>query len=135
MKYILMMEFTQAQWKAGNRSTWSPEDVQANIDFLRRFHEELADSGEFVTTEGLGGLDGMKLVTAREDGPPTITDGPFPESKEFLAGFWIVDVDSADRACEIAARLSALPGPGGAPSNVPIAVRPVMGAKAHGDDL
>ncbi len=135
MKYVLIMEFTQAHWKAGNTSTWSPEDVQANVDFLRQFHKQLTDSGEFVMTESLGELDGMKVVTAEADGPPTITDGPFPETKEFAAGFWIVDVETAERACEIAARLSALPGPEGTPANVPITVRPVMGAKANGDDL
>ena len=69
----------------------------------------------------------MKVVRAGKDRTPAITDGPFPESKEFLAGFWVVDVDGPRRACEIAARLSSLPGRGGGPANIPIEVRPVMG--------
>jgi hypothetical protein len=68
----------------------------------------------------------MKIVQARKGGTPFITDGPFAESKEFLAGYWLIDVASPERACEIAARLSALPGPGGTPANIPIEVRPVM---------
>jgi hypothetical protein len=130
MKYILMMQFSLAEWKAGNMGTWPPEDIKANIDFLRRFHKDLADAGEMVGTEGLGGPEGMKVVRAKKDGTPAVTDGPFPESKEFLAGYWIVDVDSPERACEIAARLSALPGRGGVPANIPIEVRPVMGTQS-----
>jgi len=126
MKYILMMQFSIAEWKAGNISTWPPEDIKANIDFLRRFHKELADAGELVGTQALSGPEGMKVVRAGKDGTPAVSDGPFAESKEFLAGYWIVDVDDPQRAIEIAARLSALPGPGGAPSNVPIEVRLVM---------
>ena len=73
------------------------------------------------------GVDCRGLVRAGKDGRP-ITDGIFPESKEFLAGFWIIDVDSPDRACEIAAQISAAPGPGSAPLYMPIEVRPVMSA-------
>jgi hypothetical protein len=126
MKYILMMEFGLAQWKEGNMSTWAPEDIKANNDFLRRFHKDLTNAGELVETHGLGGPEQMRLVQARKDGTHTVTDGPFPEAKEFLAGFWIVDVESSQRAYEIAARLSTLPGRGGAPANIPIVVRPVM---------
>jgi hypothetical protein len=129
MKYILLMQFSQADWNAGNTSHWTPEEKQANMEYLRRFHQELTETGELVLTEGLGGLESMKVVRAGRNGEPAITDGPFPESKEVLAGFWIVDVDSSERACEIAAQLSALPGPGGTPSNVPIEVRPVMHTK------
>ena len=68
----------------------------------------------------------MKLVQAKKDGTYDLTDGPFPEAKEFLAGFWIVDVDGAERAYEIASRLSSLPARGRKPANVPIVVRPVM---------
>ncbi len=126
MKYILLMQFNIAGWKTGNRNTWQPEDIQANIDFVRRFNKELADAGELVRCEGLGGPEQMKVVRAKKDGTPAVTDGPFAESKEFLAGYWIIDVESADRAYEIAARLSAISGPGAAPANIPIEVRPVM---------
>jgi hypothetical protein len=79
-----------------------------------------------VSAEGLSFPDQAKLVRAGKDGQP-VTDGIFPESKEFLAGFWIIDVDSPQRAYEIAAKVSAAPGPGGAPLNMLIEVRPVMG--------
>lgn len=126
MKYILMMQFKIAGWESGNMNNWKPEDIQANIDFLGRFRKELSETGEFVETEGLGGPENMKIVRANPDGTPAVTDGPFPEAKEFLAGFWIIDVESPERACEIAAKLSAIPGPGGKPANIPIEVRPIM---------
>jgi hypothetical protein len=89
------------------------------------FSKELGASGELVSAEGLAMPDQAKVVRAGKDGAP-ITDGVFPESKEFLAGYWIVDVETPERAYEIAARASAAPGPGGIPLNMPIEVRQVM---------
>ncbi len=133
MKYILMMQFPLSEWKTSRWELWPPQDVKAHMDFLRRFNKELTDTGEFVRTEGLGGPEQMKVVRAAKDGTPAITDGPFPESKEVLAGYWIVDVDTPRRAYEIAARASAAPGPGGAPLNMPIEVHPVkMSASSDG---
>lgn len=126
MKYILLMKFQIEGWESGNVTNWQPEDIQANMDFVRQFSKDLTASGEFVRTEGLGGPEHMKMVKASQIGEAAITDGPFPESKEFLAGFWIIDVESAERAYEIAAKLSAIPGPGGKPANIPIEVRPLM---------
>ncbi|HEU4883968.1 MAG TPA: YciI family protein [Longimicrobium sp.] len=83
------------------------------------------ERGEWVDVLGLTPPGQAKLVRAGKDGAP-VTDGPFAEAKEFLAGFWIVDVDSPERACELAAKASAAPGPGGAPLNMPIEVRQVM---------
>lgn len=133
MKYILMMQFPLADWKTSRLELWPPEDVKAHIDFLRRFNKELGDTGEFVRTEGLAGPEQMKIVRARKDGTPAITDGPFAESKEVLAGYWIVEVATAQRAYEIAARASAAPGPGGAPLYMPIEVHPVMMSASSGD--
>jgi hypothetical protein len=96
---------------------------------MRAFSKELKDSGVFVSTEGLGWPSEAKLVRAGTDGEP-ITDGVFPESKEFLAGYWIVDVESPGEAYRIAARASQAPGPGGKPSNMPIEVRPVLSSHA-----
>ena len=79
--------------------------------------------------QGLTPPGEAKIVRAGENGMPAVTDGPFPESKEFLVGYWIVDVDSAERAYEIAARASAAPGPGGVPLNMPIEVRQVMAGR------
>jgi hypothetical protein len=122
MKYILMMN----TMKAGNGvPEWPKKDLQAHIAFMRSFGKDLRESGELVSAEGLSFPDQATLVRAGKDGMP-ITDGVFPEGKEFLAGYWIVDVDTPERAYAIAARASAAPGPGGAPLNMPIEVRQVM---------
>jgi hypothetical protein len=121
MKYILMMN----TMKAGEgMPAWPPNDLQAHIAYMMTLNKELRDAGEFVFAEGLSLPDQAKLVRAGKDGVP-ITDGVFPEAKEFLAGFWIVEVESPERAYQLAARISAAPGAGGAPLNMPIEVRPV----------
>ncbi|HKF20933.1 MAG TPA: YciI family protein [Candidatus Angelobacter sp.] len=124
MKYILMMNTMRA---GAGVLGWPKNDLQAHIAFMLGLNKELQAAGELVAAEGLAFPDQAKLVRAGKGGIP-ITDGVFPESKEFLAGFWIVDVDSPERAYAIAARVSAAPGPGGAPLNMPIEVRPVMSA-------
>jgi hypothetical protein len=134
MKYILMMQFPLSDWKTKRIELWPPQDLKAHMEFLQRFNKELADAGEFVRTEGLGGPEQMKVVRAGKDGTPAVTDGPFAETKEVLAGYWIVDVGTPQRAYEIAARASAAPGPGGTPLNMPIEVRPVM-MSSSGDDV
>ena len=122
MKYILMMN----TMRAGNGvPRWPHKDLQAHIAFMIGLNKELLQSGELVSAEGLSFPNQAKLVRAGKDGVP-ITDGVFPESKEFLAGYWIVDVDSPERAYAVAAKVSAAPGPGGAPLNMPIEVRPIM---------
>jgi len=123
MKYLLMMGGTKAGWDTFG--TWPKKDLQAHIAFMKGFCKELSESGELVAAEGLAGPDQAKVVRAGKNGAP-ITDGVFPEAKEFLAGYWIVDVDSPERAYAIAARASGAPGPGGAPMNMPIEVRQVM---------
>jgi hypothetical protein len=122
MKYILMMN----TMKSGHGVPgWPGKDLQAHIGFMIDINKELHERGELVSAEGLSFPDLAKLVRAGKDGRP-LTDGIFPESKEFLAGFWIIDVDGPQRAYEIAAKVSAAPGPGGAPLNMPIEVRPIM---------
>ena len=123
MKYILMMN----TMKAGSDvfPAWPKADIQAHIAFMMGFTKALRESGELVAAEGLAWPDQAKVVRAGKDGEP-ITDGVFPEAKEFLAGYWIVDVETPERAYAIAARASAAPGPGGAPMNMPIEVRQVM---------
>jgi hypothetical protein len=122
MKYILMMNTMRAGHGVPD---WPKKDFQTHIAFMKTFSKELRESGELVSAEGLSFPDQAKVVRAGKDGAP-ITDGVFPESKEFLAGYWIVDVDGPERAYALAARASAAPGPGGAPLNMPIEVRPVM---------
>ena len=123
MKFMMLMQGTQSGWES--MGTWAPADIQAHIGFMKSFCGKLGESGELVAAEGLAGPEQAKLVRAGKDGKP-ITDGVFPEAKEFLAGYWIVDVESPERAYEIAAQASAAPGPGGAPLNMAIEVRQVM---------
>jgi len=124
MKYMLIMQATKADFDSCK--AWPPQDLEAHIDFMHRFNKELTESGEFVSAEGLAWPEQAKVVRAQNGGAPAVTDSPFPEAKEFLAGYWIVDCESPERAIEIAARASAAPGPGGATFNMPIEVRQVM---------
>jgi hypothetical protein len=128
MKYILLMASTKAG--VDTYKAWPPKAMEAHYAFLGRLNQELTESGEFLGTQPLAGPDEARIVLAGKDGAP-ITDGVFPEAKEFLLGYWIVDVDSPQRAYEIAARLSAGPGPGGVPTNMPIEVRQLMSARAE----
>ena len=123
MKYILLMSSSKTGIDA--YCAWSKKDREATMTFMRSLRTNLGESGELVATDGLAVPDQAKVVRAGKDGEP-ITDGVFPESKEFLAGYWIIDVESAERAYAIAARVSAAPGPGGIPSNMPIEVRQIM---------
>jgi hypothetical protein len=134
MKYILMMQFPLSLWKTQRWELWPKQDAEAHMEFLKRFNQELIDAGEFVRTEGLGGPEQMKIVRATKTGAPAITDGPFPESKEVLAGYWIVDVETPQRAYELAARASGAPGPSGKPLDMPIEVHPLMFSKASGHE-
>jgi len=127
MKYVLMMHIPKAGYEVFG--TWSPKDIQANIAFVKNLNKALSDSGELAGAEGLAMPDQAKVVRAGKDGVP-ITDGVFPESKEFLAGYLMVDVESTERAYEIAAIWSAAPGPQGLPLNMPIEVRQIMNAGA-----
>jgi hypothetical protein len=120
MKYILLMSGTKAG--VDTYHAWSQKDIEAHMAVLGRINNELTESGEFVATQGLAEPREAKVVRGEKNGMP-VTDGIFPESKEFLLGYWIVDVASPERAYAIAARISAAPGPGGAPTNVPIEVR------------
>ena len=128
MKYILMMYGQKGAWDEYAR--WSKEDLQRNVEFMQRFSKELHNSGVFVDTRGLAWPQEAKIVRAGDDGEP-VTDGVFPESKEFLAGYWVIDVESSELAYKIAARVSGAPGPGGKPGNIPIEVRQVLGS--HND--
>jgi hypothetical protein len=124
MKYILMMNTPGGG--PYQISQWQEKEIKAHIAFMMDLNRQLKASGELVGAEGLAGPDQAKLVRAGSDGRP-VTDGVFPEAKEFLAGYWIVDVESPERAYAIAAQASTAPGPGGEPLNMAIEVRQVMG--------
>ena len=125
---MLMMHAPRGGWETAGIGTWPPDDIKAHIGFMLRFNKELAESGVLVGAEGLAGPEQARVVRAQKGGAPAVTDGPFAEAKEFLAGYWIVDVESPEQAYEIAGRASAAPGPGGAPLNLRIEVREVMSA-------
>lgn len=128
MKFMLMMTAPgqTGDWAV---SEWAAQDLQAHIAFMKNFAAGLQESGELVAAEGLDSPRDARIVRAsRDGGGAEVTDGPFPETKEFLAGFWIVDCESRERAYEIAAQASAAPGPGGKPIYIPIEVRQVMSA-------
>src|ERR687887_725786 len=125
MKYMLLMSHGSGSG-VPPVSEWAPEDMKASGAHMMAIHEELAASGELVGAEGLTGPEAAKIVTHDGVGAPVVTDGPFPESKEFLAGYWLVDVESEERAIEIAARTAAAPGPGGNPTARGIEGGPVV---------
>lgn len=128
MKYMLLKTYRPTAYCDTPIQDWAPEDIKAHIDFQRVLGEQLAKSGELVDAQGLAGPEQAQIVCADGRSAPVVTDGPFPETKEFLAGYWIVDVDSPERALEIAAEASAAPGPGGKPIGEYIEVRAVMGS-------
>lgn len=127
MKYILMMNTMKQGQACQGILSWPKQDIDAHIAFMMKLNQDLVSAGELVSAEGLTFPDQAKRVRAGNDGVP-ITDGVFPESKEFLAGYWIVDVPTPERAYAIAARASATPGQGGVPLNMWIEVRPIMSA-------
>src|SRR5438105_648380 len=129
MRYMLLQAYGEVELEGCLPMTeWAPEDVRAHIDFQHTLNTELLERGELVDAQGLAGPEAAKFVVSDGVNPPKIIDGPYPESKELLAGYRLVDVDTLDRALEIAARSSAAPGPGGAAIRQPIEVRQVLGA-------
>jgi hypothetical protein len=128
VKFMLLQDYAKRWVVDEPMSGWPPEDIEAHIEFQRRLNDELTERGELVEAQALTGPELARFVVHDGAGTPVVTDGPFPESKELLAGYRMVDVESPERAIEIAAKASAAPGPGGAPIKQPIEVREVMGA-------
>jgi hypothetical protein len=129
MRYMLMQAYGGVELEGCVPiNEWAPEDVRAHMQFQHTLNAELLDRGELVDAQGLAGPDVAKFVVSDGVNPPKIVDGPYPESKELLAGYRLVDVDGLDRALEIAARSSAAPGPGGVAIQQAIEVRQVLDA-------
>jgi hypothetical protein len=124
-KYLLIVNFQPGVVETPMEE-WKPEEIEAHLDYYRALQRELASSGELVQSDVLAGPDLAKIVTSDGVTAPVVTDGPFQEFKEWVAGYQIVDVDSEARAVEIAARISAVPGPGGRSIEQPIIVRRIM---------
>jgi hypothetical protein len=128
MRFMLLQNYGEVGSGCVPMSEWTPGDIKAHIEFQIALNDELAERGELVDAQGLAGPERARFVVSDGASAPVITDGPFPESKELLAGYRLVDVETAERAIEIAARASAAPGPNGVPVRQPIEVRQVMSA-------
>ena len=128
MRFMLLQNYGEVESGCSPMTEWTPPDIRAHIEFQHALNKELLENGELVDAQGLAGPELAKFVVWDGATAPVITDGPFPESKELLAGYRLVDVETPERAIEIAARASAAPGPDGVPIRQPIEVRQVMGA-------
>ncbi|MFJ7074828.1 YciI family protein [Streptomyces sp. NPDC098781] len=130
MKYLVMVQGTQADYEAmqgkgsANSVAWSQEDVQAMYAFMQALNDDLAESGEMIDGQGLAEPAKTRHVTLGDDGKTVITDGPYSETKELLAGYWVLDCASLERVTEIAERVLACPQPAGAPT-YPVVIRPI----------
>jgi hypothetical protein len=124
-KYLLVVDY-QPGVDDTPMDRWKPAEITAHMDYYRALNDKLLASGELLAMEALTGPDQGKVVTADGTTAPVVTDGPFAESKEVLAGYQLIEVASEARAIEIAALVSAVPGPGGVPLQQPISVRRVM---------
>jgi hypothetical protein len=125
---MLLQNYGEVESHCPPMTEWTPDDIKAHIEFQNVLNEELLARGELVEAQGLAGPDQAKFVVSDGASAPVVTDGPFPESKELLAGYRLVDVETAERAIEIAAQASAAPGPNGVPIRQPIEVREVLSA-------
>ena len=128
MRFMLLQDYGNVESECPPMTEWSPADVKSHIDFQHELNAELTARGELVDAQGLAGPEQAKFVVADGATAPVITDGPFPESKELLAGYRLVDVETLDRALEIAAQTSAAPGKDGLPIRQRIEVREVLSA-------
>jgi hypothetical protein len=127
MRFMLLQNYGSVESGMGPMLEWSQSDTQAHIDFQIALNRELMALGELVDAQGLAGPESAHFVTSDGLHPPVVSDGPFPETKELVAGYRLIDVASLDRAIEIAARASAAPGIDGAPVQQTIEVREVFG--------
>lgn len=132
MKYMLMILGSQADYDAmsGTPSpgapAWSEDELKAMFQHMGALNDDLAESGELVDAQGLGEPSQSRLVTTDADGRPVVSDGPYGETKEVLAGYWVVDCATPERAYEIAARAYACPVPAGTATAPPVVVHPIQ---------
>jgi hypothetical protein len=129
-KYLFLKHYRGAPASVNNvpMEQWTPEEFDAHVQYMRDFAARLEETGEYVSGEALAPHGAW--VRSDGEGRPPITDGPFAETKDLIAGWMIVDVDSWERAVELAGELSAAPGAGGKPIHEWLEVRPFYGAPA-----
>ncbi|MFC4587688.1 YciI family protein [Sphaerisporangium corydalis] len=130
LMYGSQREYDAMAGKGGEGPAWSAEDFGAMHEFMRAWNQELVESGEFVDAQGLTAPVHARRIRLR-DGVPVVTDGPYPETEEVLAGYTIVECDGFDRATEIAARVAACPNPGGRWAEAFVDVRPIVDSGAE----
>ncbi|HEV7628591.1 MAG TPA: YciI family protein [Streptomyces sp.] len=141
MKFIIMLTGSQAAYDAMNgkasqgQPAWTEGDLKAMFEHMGALHDDISDSGELVDARGLAEPDQAKFVTSAADGSPVISDGPYGETKEMLAGYTIVDVESPQRAYEIAARFQRCPRPAGTADDQPVIVQPVAEPEQAGYEV
>ena len=127
-KYLLLKHYRSSHDIAATplapMDQWTPAEIEAHIAFMGKVADDLRERGEFVGAEAVA--PSGTFVRYDGEGRPPVTDGPFPETKELIAGWMVIDVDSEERAHEAAAYLSSAPGPGGTPIREWIEVRPFL---------
>jgi hypothetical protein len=130
-KYLLLKHYRGAPASVNDvpMAQWAPEEIEAHIAYMNDFAARLEDTGEYVDSQALS-PDGA-WVRYDGEGKPPVTDGPFAETKDLIAGFMIIDVDSHERAVELAGELSAAPGAGGRPIHEWLELRPFLTASPH----
>ena len=126
-KYLLLKHYRGAPAAVNDvpMDRWAPEEIDAHMTFMRDFAARLEESGEYVDGQALAPEGAW--VRYDGEGRPPVTDGPFPETKDLIVGWYVIDVDSWDRAVELAGELSAAPGAGGEPIHEWLEVRPFLG--------
>ncbi|MEU6877712.1 YciI family protein [Streptomyces sp. NPDC046712] len=130
MKYLVMVQGSQVDYDAmtgkGSEQSpvWSEQDLKAMFEHMGSINNDLAESGELVDAQGLVEPGRTRFVSVDKDGRPVITDGPYGETKELLAGYWVLDCADLDRVTEIAARVARCPQPAGAPE-YPVVIRQI----------
>ena len=127
MKYLLLKHYRGGPDPVGDRvpmDRWTPEEVDAHMQYMRDFAARLEETGEFVDAQALA-PEGT-FVRYDGEGRPPVTDGPFAETKDLIAGWMIIDVDTRERALELAGELSAAPGAGGEPLREWLELRPFL---------
>ena len=125
-KYLLLKHYRGAPTPVNDVpiDKWTPEEISAHMQFMADFADRLEGTGEFVDGQALS-PEGA-FVRYDGEGRPPVTDGPFPETKDLIAGWYVIDVDSYERAVELAGELSAAPGAGGKPIHEWLEVRPFL---------
>ncbi|RBO86925.1 YciI family protein [Nocardia puris] len=133
-KYLLLKHYRGAPASVNDvpMDRWTPAEIEAHLQYMSDFADRLRDTGEFVDSQALSAQG--EWVRSDGEGKPPVTDGPFAETKDLIAGWMIIDVDSHERAIELAGELSAAPGAGGEPIHEWLEVRPFMSTKATGGE-